>query len=67
LTEQSQRPSREIQWRDAKVDKLTFDLAQLKRVQFGVKSERLNAEQRALFDEAVAADPAHAQGVVGVG
>ncbi|NKE69125.1 IS66 family transposase [Ramlibacter sp. RBP-2] len=56
LTEQSQRASREIQWRDAKIDKLTFELAQLKRVQFGVKSERLNAEQRALFDEAVAAD-----------
>ncbi|NKE68863.1 hypothetical protein RAMLITH_23870 [Ramlibacter sp. RBP-2] len=56
LTEQSQRASREIQWHDAKIDKLTFELAQLKRVQFGVKSERLNAEQRALFDEAVAAD-----------
>ena len=40
LAEQSQRASREIQWRDAKIDKLTFELAQLKRVQFGVKSER---------------------------
>lgn len=56
LSEQSQRASREIQWRDAKIDKLTFELAQLKRVQFGIKSERLNVEQRALFDEAVAAD-----------
>ena len=47
---------REIDRRDAGVEKLTFEMAQLKRVKFGKKSEQLNAEQKALFDEAVDAD-----------
>lgn len=47
---------REIDWRDAKIEKLTFEMAQLKRVKFGKKSEQLDAEQKALFDEAVDAD-----------
>jgi len=46
----------EIEWRDAKIEKLTFEMAQLKRVKFGKKSEQLDAEQKALFDEAVDAD-----------
>jgi transposase len=61
LRDLARRMAGEIQWRDAKIDKLNFELAQLERVQFGVKSERLNAEQRALFDEAVAADIAALQ------
>jgi transposase len=48
--------AREISWRDAKIDKLTFEVAQLRRVRFGVKSEQLDAQQKALFDEAVDAD-----------
>ena len=47
---------REIDWRDAKIEKLTFEMAQLKRARFGKKSEQLSAEQKALFDEAVDAD-----------
>jgi hypothetical protein len=43
-------------WRDVKIDKLTFEIAQLKRLRYGVKSEQLTAEQRALFDEAVSGD-----------
>ena len=46
----------EIEWRDAKIEKLTFEMAQLRRVKFGKKSEQLGAEQKALFDEAVDAD-----------
>ena len=46
----------EIEWRDAKLEKLTFEMAQLKRMKFGKRSEQLDAEQRALFDEAVDAD-----------
>ena len=46
----------EIEWRDAKIEKLTFEMAQLRRVKFGKKSEQLDAEQKALFDEAVDAD-----------
>lgn len=48
----------EISWRDSRIDKLTFEMAQLKRVKFGQKTEQLNAEQKALFDEAVDADVA---------
>jgi len=50
------RDAREITWRDAKIEKLTFEMAQLRRVKFGVKSEQLDAQQKALFDEAVDAD-----------
>lgn len=47
---------RELAWRDAKIDKLTFELAQLKRLKFERTSEQMNAEQRALFDETVDGD-----------
>ena len=40
----------EIEWRDAKIEKLTFEMAQLRRVKFGKKSEQLDAEQK--VDEA---------------
>lgn len=56
LLAQMQRNEHEINWRDAKIEKLTFEMAQLKRMKFGVKSEQLNAQQQALFDEAVDAD-----------
>jgi transposase len=46
----------EIDWRDAKIEKLSFEMAQLKRLKFGKKSEQLDSEQRALFDESVDAD-----------
>ena len=46
----------EIDWRDARLEKLTFEMAQLKRLKFGKKSEQFDAEQKALFDEAVDAD-----------
>lgn len=45
-----------IDWRDAKLEKLSLEMAQLKRMKFGRKSEQLGAEQKALFDEAVDAD-----------
>lgn len=50
------RRQREIVWRDAKIDKLNFEIAQLKRLQYGRRSERLSGEQKALFDEAIEAD-----------
>ena len=50
------RDAQELVWRDAKIDKLTFEIAQLKRMQFGAKSEQLSVEQRTLFDEAVDGD-----------
>ncbi|MDP9095813.1 MAG: IS66 family transposase [Pseudomonadota bacterium] len=56
LMQQLDHARREIGWRDAKLDKLTFEIAQLRRVKFGKKSEQLDPEQRALFDEAIDAD-----------
>ena len=47
-----------IKWRDAKIERITFELARLKAWRFGAKSERMSAEQRALFDETLAADQA---------
>ena len=41
--------------------KLSFEIAQLRRLKFGKKSEHLDAEQRALFDEALDADLAAAE------
>ena len=56
LLERSGRDAHEIGWRDTKIDKLTFEVAQLKRLQYGAKSEQLSVDQRALFDEAVGGD-----------
>ena len=47
-----------IKWRDAKIESITFQLARLKAWKFGAKTEAMNAEQRALFDETWAADQA---------
>lgn len=50
------RRDHEIAYKSAKIDKLTHELARLRRVQFSAKSERMDPEQRELFDEAMAAD-----------
>lgn len=47
---------RTIHARDLKIDKLTQEIARLRRVQFAAKSERMDPGQRELFDEAMAAD-----------
>jgi hypothetical protein len=47
---------RELLWRQTKIDKLTFELAQLKRAPFGHRSEQLPGEQAKLFGETIAAD-----------
>ncbi len=41
---------------EAKIQALTLELAHLRRIRFGAKSEALNAEQRDLFQETLAAD-----------
>jgi transposase len=53
-----ERQSCEIAWRDAKLEKVTFELARLKRWKFGAKSEAMSAQQRALFEETMAEDEA---------
>jgi transposase len=47
-----------IKWRDAKIENITFQLARLKDWKFGAKTERMNAEQRDIFEETLAADQA---------
>ena len=47
---------REIVYRQTKIDKLTHEIANLKRNQFGKRSEQLGAEQRSLLEETVDAD-----------
>lgn len=47
-----------IQFRDAKIERITFELARLKAWKFAAKTERMNAEQRGLFEETLAADQA---------
>ena len=45
----------ELAWRQAKIDKLTQELALHKRWRFGARTEQWPAEQRHLFEEAVEA------------
>src|SRR5258706_4305469 len=61
ITEQSKRIDKQaqaIKWRDAKIESITFQLARLKAWKFGAKTERMNAEQREIFEETLAADQA---------
>ena len=53
-----QRKDRELALREAKIEKITFELARLKRWKFGARSEAMNAEQRRLFEETLAEDEA---------
>ncbi|MEO7127675.1 MAG: IS66 family transposase, partial [Rhodoferax sp.] len=45
-------------FKDAKLQKLTFELARHKAWRFGAKTERMNAEQRQMFDATLAEDQA---------
>ena len=47
---------RAIAYKDAKIGKLTHEIARLRRMQFAAKSEHMDPAQRELFDEAMAAD-----------
>lgn len=56
-----QRKDREIALRDAKLKKVNFELARLKRWKLGARTEAMSAEQRALFQDAIAEDEASLQ------
>jgi transposase len=58
LQQQIQVQAREIAWRDAKLEKVNFELARLKRWKFGAKTEAMTAQQRALFQDTMAEDEA---------
>lgn len=61
LQHQVQVQAREIAWRDAKLEKINFELARLKRWKFGAKTEAMTAQQRALFQDTMAEDEASLQ------
>lgn len=46
----------EIALRDARLEKINFELARLKRWKFGAKTEAMDAQQRALFQETLFED-----------
>lgn len=55
---QISRKDQEIKFKDAKLQKLTFELARHKAWRFGAKTERMNAEQRQIFEDTLAEDQA---------
>jgi len=48
--------SREIAFKQATIDKLTHEMAVLKRLKFAAKSEAFNTEQNSLIEETLDAD-----------
>lgn len=58
LDEEIARREREIKFKDAKLERLTLQLAQFKAWKFGARTEAMSAEQRRLFEETVAEDEA---------
>ncbi len=55
------RREREIKFKDAKIERITFELARLKAWKFGARTEAMNAEQRQLFEDTAAEDEADLQ------
>jgi transposase len=51
-----QQRDREIAFKQATIDKITHEMAVLKRLKFAAKSEHFNAEQKSLLEEAIDAD-----------
>ena len=56
-----QRQARDIAWRDAKLEKLNFELARLKRWKFGARTEAMSIEQRQMFQDTLLEDEASLQ------
>lgn len=52
------RRDREIKFKDAKIERITFELARLKAWKFGARTEAMNAEQRQMFEDTLAEDEA---------
>ena len=61
LTTQSEhlaQREREIKFKDAKIERITFELARLKAWKFGAKTEAMNTQQRQMFEDTLAEDQA---------
>ncbi|HZE92925.1 MAG TPA: transposase, partial [Rhizobacter sp.] len=52
---------REIAFKQATIDKITHEMAVLKRLKFAARSEAFNAEQKSLLEETIDADLAALQ------
>ena len=52
------RRDRELKFKQAQIERITFELARLKAWKFGAKTEAMNAEQRQMFEETLAEDTA---------
>jgi transposase len=53
-----ERKDRDIACRDAKIEKITFELTRLKRWKLGAESEAMTAEQRQMFQDTILEDEA---------
>lgn len=51
-----ERKDREIAFKQAVIDKITHEMAVLKRLKFAAKSEAYSSEQKSLLDETIDAD-----------
>jgi transposase len=61
IRQQDEQPAlrdREIAWRDAKLEKVNFELARLKRWKFSARTEAMTDQQRQLFEDTLAEDEA---------
>jgi transposase len=56
LVDQVRQRDRELAFKQATIDKITHEMAVLKRLKFAAKSEHFNAEQKSLLEEAIDAD-----------
>jgi transposase len=56
--QQIESQAQAIQFKDAKIQSIMFELRRLKAWRFDAKTERMNSEQRQLFEETLAADQA---------
>jgi transposase len=56
VTKLADEAAQALRWRDLKIEKLTLELAHLRRMRFGATSETFAAAHRDLFDETLAAD-----------
>ncbi len=55
------RRDREIKFKDAKIEHITFELARLKAWKFDARTEAMNAQQRQMFEDTLAEDEADLQ------
>ncbi len=52
---------REIRFKDARIERITFELARLKAWKFSARTEAMNAQQRQMFEDTAAEDEADLQ------